>query len=52
MLISYCAQALYATQQETADLRGIRMDASERFAPEDYPLGRDESERLPKSPFL
>ncbi|MEN5311798.1 phytanoyl-CoA dioxygenase family protein [Pseudomonas koreensis] len=33
MLISYCAQALYAAQRATADLRGVRMDTSERFDP-------------------
>jgi hypothetical protein len=35
LLISYFAEPLYAYHQETAHLRGVRMDASERFTPSD-----------------
>ncbi len=36
ILISYCAETLYASYLQTRSLRGIRMDASERFEPADF----------------
>lgn len=38
MLISYFSEPLYASHLETASLRGIRMDSSERFDPSDFAL--------------
>nr|WP_298146583.1 phytanoyl-CoA dioxygenase family protein [uncultured Pseudomonas sp.] len=38
ILISYFAESLYASHRETASLRGIRMDTSERFDPADFAL--------------
>jgi hypothetical protein len=37
ILISYFAEPLYASYLQTRSLRGIRMDASERFEPADFP---------------
>ncbi|MDA8483321.1 phytanoyl-CoA dioxygenase family protein [Pseudomonas resinovorans] len=39
ILISYFSELLYASHLETAGLRGIRMDATERFDPADISLG-------------
>ncbi|GAB7532928.1 hypothetical protein PS3A_53440 [Pseudomonas sp. 3A(2025)] len=39
ILISYAAQGLYATHQQTAHLRNVRMDTSERFDPADFVFG-------------
>lgn len=36
ILISYFAEPLYASYLQTRNLRGIRMDASERFEPADF----------------
>ena len=38
ILISYFAEPLYASYLQTRSLRGIGMDASERFEPADFPL--------------
>ncbi|MGE0497521.1 MAG: phytanoyl-CoA dioxygenase family protein [Ramlibacter sp.] len=40
ILISYSAESCYAAHCETASLRGIRMDTSERFDPSHFPLER------------
>lgn len=37
LLISYFSQSLYASHQQTASLRSIQMDTSERFEPGDFP---------------
>lgn len=39
LLISYFSESLYASHLETAGLRNIRMDTSERFDPTDFALG-------------
>ncbi|WP_097303108.1 phytanoyl-CoA dioxygenase family protein [Pseudomonas chlororaphis] len=39
LLISYFSESLYASHLETAGLRNIRMDTSERFDPSDFALG-------------
>lgn len=39
ILISYCAETLYVSYLPTRSLRGIRMDASERFEPDDFAWG-------------
>ncbi|AZC37026.1 phytanoyl-CoA dioxygenase family protein [Pseudomonas chlororaphis] len=39
LLISYFSEPLYASHLETAGLRNIRMDTSERFDPADFALG-------------
>jgi ectoine hydroxylase-related dioxygenase (phytanoyl-CoA dioxygenase family) len=39
LLICYFADPLHASHLETARLRGVRMDTSERFDPVHYPLG-------------
>lgn len=36
LLISYSSELLYASHQQTAQLRGVRMDTSERFDPAHY----------------
>jgi ectoine hydroxylase-related dioxygenase (phytanoyl-CoA dioxygenase family) len=36
LLISYCAQTLYASEAQTAPLRGVRMDTREHFQPSDF----------------
>lgn len=38
LLISYCAESLYASQQQTASLRNVQMDTRERFDPKDFAL--------------
>lgn len=37
LLISYFAEPLYASQQQTASLRNVQMDTRERFDPKDLP---------------
>jgi len=39
VLISYFAEPLYTSHLETADLRNVRMDTSERFEPSDFIFG-------------
>lgn len=39
ILISYFSEALYESYLQTRSMRGIRMDASERFEPGDFVLG-------------
>ena len=36
ILISYFSEPLYASHLETAGLRSIRMDTTDRFAPSDF----------------
>lgn len=36
VLINYCAEPLYATHLQTAPMRNVSMDSSERFEPMDY----------------
>lgn len=36
ILISYFSEALYASHEKTASLRGIRMDTRDRFEPSDF----------------
>ncbi|MGN8277070.1 phytanoyl-CoA dioxygenase family protein [Pseudomonas sp. SMV71] len=38
ILMGYLAEHLYPSHLETASLRNVRMDTSERFDPADYPL--------------
>ncbi|WP_248741410.1 MULTISPECIES: phytanoyl-CoA dioxygenase family protein [unclassified Pseudomonas] len=38
LLITYFSEMLYRSHLETVGLRNIRMDTSERFDPEDFPL--------------
>ncbi|MCY1306163.1 hypothetical protein D9M70_560090 [compost metagenome] len=38
LLISYFSEPLYASHRETAGLRSMRMDTSERFDPADFLL--------------
>lgn len=39
ILISYFSEPLYASHLETAGLRNVRMDTSERFEPSDFAFG-------------
>lgn len=38
LLISYFAESLYASQEQTASLRNVQMDTRERFDPKDFAL--------------
>lgn len=40
ILIGYASEHLYATYQQTAQLRNVRMDTSERFEPADFVFDR------------